>query len=92
MWRSRPATANGRARPRSASPYAAAFGVATRLVKRGEKLGNIMLLDWFGAIHDAEADSEAFVAFMAASDSSMAGDGGAGAATGASGGGSSAAG
>jgi len=79
-------------------PYAAGFGVAASLLRRRRKEGNIPVPPWFGALDLAEG-ADAYIGFLAYSDSSAAaagggGDGGAGGAGGggASGGGSSGAG
>ena len=72
--------------------YATVFGLGAGWAKYFEKLGNVPLPVWFRAQAGGDPSFTAFVAMMAASDSSGAGAGGGAAAGGASGGGSSGAG
>ena len=73
-------------------PYAAAFGVAARLLMLQEKRGGVARPAWFQATQTADgSDATAFAALMACN-SPVYSDGGTSAAAGASGGGASGAG
>ncbi len=72
--------------------YAAVFGLGANWAKYFQKLGGVPLPVWFHALAGNNANFGAFVAVMAASDSTGASTGGGGAGAGASGGGSSGAG
>ena len=74
-------------------PYAAAFGVAARLLLQQKKQGGVALPAWFHAFQTEDgSDFTSFTALMACDSQASSGGGGGGFSSGASGGGASGAG